>query len=351
VTYLTFAVLASLPDMAGPVVRSKEFAALGVGVRQLQHYFSNKAEMQQFARDVGVTTFDSIATMYVNASEMNFMTQKAKNATDWFFRVTFTDMYTKFTRTFALGMGEQFLLTHAGRAKNGDKLSISYLNELQIDADAIIKWAEKERRTGKGGTRRSFETAEGKKVQDALGRFVDESIVRPNAAERPVWASNPYTALIWQLKSFFYAYGKNIIGGAMRGVKNNYAITGDLGMAAIPLVMGAMTLLPLTMVGLEIRELIKYLFSGLDPTQGEGFGSFNEKKLASNNMDYWEYIYEMLDRSGVLGPFGLIVPMFEAGNYGDEFWVSPLGPTAERLEDLIKGDIRYKKYVPFYASF
>jgi len=32
--------------------------------------------------------------------------------------------------------------------------------------------------------------------------------------ERPVWASNPYTALIWQLKSFFYAYGKNIIGGA-----------------------------------------------------------------------------------------------------------------------------------------
>ena len=351
VTYLTFAVLASLPDLAGPMLRSKEFAGLGVGVKQLQHYFSNKEEMQQFARDVGVTTFDSIATMYVNASEMNFMTDTAKKFTDGFFRVTFTEMYTKFTRTFALGMGEQFLLTHANRAKNGDVTSIRYLDELNVNADAVLKWAEKERKTGQKGTRRSFETAEGKQVRDALGRFVDESIIRPNAAERPAWASNPYTALIWQLKSFFYAYGKNIIGGAMREMENKYAETGELSMSAIPLAMGAMTLLPLTMVGLELRELIKFLFSGLDPFQGGGFGQFNERKLASNRMDYGEYSMEILDRSGVLGPYGLILPMWEAGNYGDEFWVSPLGPTAERLEDLVKGDIRFKKYVPFYASF
>ena len=252
-------------------------------------------------------------------------------------------------------MGEQFLLTHAGRAKKGDKLSISYLDELQVRADDVIKWAEKERRTGKEGTRRSFETAEGQKVRDALGRFVDESIIRPNAAERPVWASNPYTALIWQLKSFFYAYGKNIVGGAMRGVRNNYAVTGDLGMAAAPLAMGAMVLLPLTMVGLEIRELIKYLFSGIDPSQGGGIGGFNERKLASNNMSYGEYSYEMLDRSGILGPFGLTLPLLsgEASKYGG-FSVAEafaLGPTAERLEDVVKGDIRLKKYVPFYASF
>lgn len=339
-TYLTFAVLASLPDLAGPVLRSKEFSALGQSFVQLQHYFNNKAEMQQFARDVGVTTFDSLATMYVNASEINFMSDRAKQFTDGFFKVTGTEAFTKFTRTFALGMGEQFLLHHAGRAKNGDKTSIRYLNELNVKADDILTWATKERKTGKKGTRRNFNTPEGQKVQDALGRFVDESIIRPNAAERPVWASNPYTALIWQLKSFFYAYGKNIIGGAMRESKNKYAETGELGMAALPLVIGAVTLLPLTMLGLEIRELMKYLFGG-----------FDEKKLATNRMDYGEYSFEILDRSGVLGPYGLIVPMFDAGNYGDEFWVSPLGPTAERIEDILKGDFRTKKYVPFYASF
>ena len=339
-TYLTFAVLASLPDLAGPILRSKEFSSLGVGFNQLQHYFNNKAEMQQFARDVGVTTFDSLATMYINANELNFMTETSKFLTDGFFKVTGTEMFTKFTRTFALGMGEQFLLHHAGRAKNGDATSIRYLNELNVEADDVLTWATKERKTGKQGTRRNFNTPQGKKVQDALGRFVDESIIRPNAAERPVWASNPYTALIWQLKSFFYAYGKNIIGGAMREVNNKYAETGDLSAASVPLVIGAITLLPAAMLGLELRELLKYLFSG-----------FDEKKLRTNTMDYGEYSYEIIDRSGVLGPYGLLLPMIEAGNYGDEFWVSPLGPTAERLEDIFKGDFRAKKYIPFYASF
>ena len=77
----------------------------------------------------------------------------------------------------------------------------------------------------------------------------------------------------------------------------------------------------------------------------------HNKKLATNRMDYGEYSFEILDRSGVLGPYGLVVPMFEAGNYGDEFWVSPLGPTAERIEDILKGDFRTKKYVPYYAAF
>jgi hypothetical protein len=31
--------------------------------------------------------------------------------------------------------------------------------------------------------------------------------------------------------------------------------------------------------------------------------------------------------------------MFTAGKYGDEFWISPLGPTAGRIEDAIKGEI------------
>ena len=231
------------------------------------------------------------------------------------------------------------------------RLCFCYLNELNVEADDVLTWATKERKTGKQGTRRNFNTPQGKKVQDALGRFVDESIIRPNAAERPVWASNPYTALIWQLKSFFYAYGKNIIGGAMREANNKYAETGDLSAASIPLVIGAITLLPAAMLGLELRELLKYLFSGLDPTRGGGFGQFDEKKLRTNTMDYGEYSYEIIDRSGVLGPYGLLLPMIEAGNYGDEFWVSPLGPTAERLEDIFKGDFRAKKYIPFYASF
>ena len=85
-------------------------------------------------------------------------------------------------------MGQQYLVRLAQKAKDGDETAIRHLGELQnnITPDEVLEWAS----ANKEGQRR-FDTEGGKKVQEALGRFVEESIVRPNAAERPVWASNP----------------------------------------------------------------------------------------------------------------------------------------------------------------
>ena len=105
-----------------------------------------------------------------------------------------------------------------------------------------------------------------------------------------------------------------------------------------PLIMGAVLLAPLTMLGLEIRELLKYLVSGGDP-----------RKLRTNSMDLSEYSFEILDRSGILGPLGLLIPMYEAGKYGD-FPIGPAaGPTFERIEDLIF-DFELKQNIPIVGT-
>ena len=105
-----------------------------------------------------------------------------------------------------------------------------------------------------------------------------------------------------------------------------------------PLIMGAVLLAPLTMIGLEIRELLKYILGGGD-----------SRKLRTNNMDFGEYGFEILDRSGILGPLGLLVPMYEAGKYGD-FPLGPAaGPTFERIEDLIF-DFEFKQNVPVFGT-
>jgi len=332
VTYLTFAVLASLPDLAGPILRSKNFSALPEAARQLKHYFNNPAEAEAFANEIGVISRDSINTMYINAVDMNYMTQGFRKASDTFFRWTFTEAFTKFSRTFAAGMGEAFLLKHA---KGRTELDNRYLRELGAGVSAnpradILAWAK---------TNRNFDTPEGARVRDMLGRFVDESIIRPNAAERPVWASNPYTALIWQLKSFFYAYGKNIIGGQIREMKNRYAETGQIHMAAVPLILGAVTLLPLTMIGLELREGIKWAIAGGDET-----------KLRTNNMGHWEYTREIVDRAGYLGPYTLLLPLIGGPTYGGSAWLQLGGPSIERVGDMISGTARKTDYMPFYAS-
>ena len=329
VTYLTFATLASLPDLAGPVLRSKDLSwqNLQEGFTQVRRYFTDTKEMQQFARDVGVITYDSLNTSIMQANEMGFMTPTAQKYSDLFFRAIGLEWYTNFTRVFAAGMGEQFLIRQANA--NSDR-SNRFLRELQVSREDIKAW---------DASGRSFSTPEGQRVQMALGRFVEESIVRPNAAERPVWASNPYTALIWQLKSFFYAYGKNIVGGAMRESGNRYSEDGTISSGAVPLALAALTLLPLTMLGLEMREWLKYVGRG-----------FDDNAFRSDNMDWLPYTGEIIDRAGVLGPYGLIIPMLEAGKYDNSFITPALGPSAERLEDLVRGNAKLSDYLPGYAA-
>ena len=56
-------------------------------------------------------------------------------------------------------------------------------------------------------------------------------------------------AIVWQLKSFYYAYGKNIMGGLFREGKTRYGETGNIAPAIMPLFFGAALLMPLTMIG------------------------------------------------------------------------------------------------------
>lgn len=344
-TYLTFAAIASLPDLAGPMLRSKEMGIFNKTLRnELGGYFTNRAEMEAFARDVGVIGFDSISQMYINAGELGYMTEGTKFYTQQFFKYTGLEWYTNFTRIYAAGMGKQFLLKHAN---DGSAKSQEFLAELGVTAEEV-KAAQ--------AADFNFETVEdGAKVKAAIGRFVEESIVRPNAAERPGWASNPYTALIFQLKSFFYAYGKNIMGGVIRNTKSTYRRDGKISTAAMPAVFAATAMLPLAMVGMELRELMKYLFSpitgAVDMNDRTSAFSFDSNKFRTNRMEYGEWLLESADRSGGFGAFTMLFPMMEAGRFGDEIYTSLLGPSAQRLEDILKGDARFKDFLPGVGSF
>lgn len=336
-TLLAFTVFASLPDLAGPVLRSKEFKSLKGAGQTLTNYFNNREEAARFAKDIGVVATDAINTMYVNAGELDFMTNKSKRVAETFFRYTGLEWYTKFTRIFAAGMGKRFLLEHQLRAEQGDTTSVRYLKELGLTAADVKAWND---------NNQSLEGPVGDKIKLSLARFVDESIVRPNAAERPVWASDPRLALVWQLKSFFYAYGKNIIGGLFRESRNRYNEAG-LTAASLPLLLAATTLLPLTMLGLDLRERFKVGLAWLLP----GVSPDDKNYRRSLDMDWGEYSFEILERSGVFGPFALALPMFmESKRYGDPFWVSPLGPAFERTLDLANGKLDIQDMIPIYSQ-
>ena len=330
VTYLTFAPLASFPDLAGPILFSGDYKALTQDLVKTLGDLSTKEgrkRLEKLSLDVGVNSASALHQFYINAAEQNYVGPTAKRAQDIFFKYTGLEGFTRFTRYYAAGMAQSFLIRAAEGARQGDSVLAKQLSSLGVTPEQVEAWQ-------KDGGDFSLHP----EIKKAHAQFVDESIVRPNSAERPAWASSPYFALVWQLKSFFYAYGKNIMMGLYRTARLRGKEAGLTSMSA-PLILGAVTLLPLTMVGLELRELIKYLAGGGDAS-----------KLRTNEMDWPDYSFEILDRSGALGPFGLLIPALEAERYGDEFWISPLGPTAERFEDLIQGDFKLKDLTPVLSS-
>ena len=336
VTLLAFTVLASIPDLAGPVLRSRSLDTRPI-FNVLKEMIKNPEEGRQLAKEIGVVGVDAMSTFFINAGEVDFLSQGGQKVSNTFFRVTGLEMFTRFTRVFATGMGKQFLLDHAKKAKAGDQTSVSYLQELQVTAAEVDAWAE-----GKASPEVKA------KVDEALARFVDESIVRPNSAERPNWANDPRYALIWQLKSFYYAYGKTIVGGALRDAKGG-AKNGGITAAAMPLAMMALMLLPLTMLGWEIREWTKaglsWILPGVSPSD-PGVDYFK-----TDSMTNGQYNIELLDRSGILGPGSMALPLFlESHRHGKPFWISPLGPAAERVYDGITLDWKPSDFVPVYSQ-
>jgi len=346
VTTLTFSVLASFPDLAGPFLRSREFQSFRTGLGILKDYATDptkKQEFLQFALDVGAVTQDSMADMLMNAAEMEYMTEFTKKGTELFFRGIMLDQFTKFTRVFAAGMGRRFIISLAQNTEMDPVRKKRYLKQLGVTEQEVLTWLKEGQ---------DLNTPAGVKVSEAIYKFVEESIIRPNSAQRPMWASNPYFALVWQLKGFFYAYGKTIIGGQAREIHARYMEAGA-GAAALPLTMMALTILPLTMLGLEVREYIKLLLGTVLP----GAEMFGEKDyLKTNSMPLDTYAYEIFDRSGIAGPFGLLLPLVPGHQWGGPFekGATILGPSADKVFDIFKYgpvDSRFwKEQVPFYGQ-
>ena len=68
-------------------------------------------------------------------------------------------------------------------------------------------------------------------------------------------------------------------------------------------------------------------------------------------MGYGEYSFELLDRSGFLGPVGLALPLFmQSKRYGDPFFVSPLGPSFEKIYQFGSGDLNFRDVIPIYSN-
>lgn len=249
---------------------------------------------------------DGVTQHVLNDAVVNsHMSSGAQRVNDLFFRYNGMEGWTNMMRTLAMLTGREFINRHARLAAEGDARSKQYLEDLGLTVEDVRAW--------------DGQSLHNEKIAKALHRFVDESMIRPNAGNRPAWGSDPYYALFFHLKPFLYGFYTTFIRRVFYESKIYSQHWGKYA-GAMPFVMIGLMTLPFAASGWELRKKL----SG---------STYNPSGLS--------YMMELTERAGLYGPFQMALDMESASDFGKPFMFGVLGPAPEQLYDLVTRDLSY----------
>ena len=312
-TTLLLAPISSITDLSGIAIRGKSTQNMDLFFKNIMSSGKTTANFE-LAKRIGTIMQEGTDTVFVSQGDQDFSNKWARDIMHKFFKYTGLNLWTRYSRVVAVGMGRDFFVRNAEELSNPNitparrQELLRYMAEGHPDltAEDVLAWQD--------GS--NFGTEAQLRVDAAIRRFADESVVRPNQGQRPSWANDPRFQVLFQLKSFFYAFGDVVVAGAIREGANRYAADGKFTGAGQVALLAGVTLIPLTMMGLEIRELIKYLLQAATP----GIEA-TDYTFRSDYMDTPEYIYEIFSRTGVPGKWTLALTSIESLK-----WEGALGP-------------------------
>ena len=324
-SYLTlaFSTLASIPDFATILIRART-AGGWPAVKAMSQAVQNYSDAKERARMLGMINSRMSQIALQEAYGISFADPLSKNATDMLFKLNGQEAFTNFTRVLSSAVAESVLKANLDRVRAGGKkgeIAQKELDSLGIDADSLQRWFNDGAQVWSPDMR-GQKSKDARLVTDAIQQFTDEAVLRPNAAQRPVWANNPWFGLLWQLKSFSYAYGKVVTEGIWREMQKQYGVAeGDkakkLAAGSLPLVYSALVMAPFAALTLALRE-----------------GVTREEEDRPKR-DEFDYALELLSRSGMAGPVELAL-----GTLGrwDQQGVGALSPAFSHAANMWEAD-------------
>lgn len=327
---LGLALLSSFVDPIGIAVRtgSPGYAWQGIkaALKDLDaRKKGDKTELYSLAEMLGIIDKelinDAMNMQYHMKTEHIGKANRAIN--NWFFKWNGMQAWTRGTRIMALAAGQQFLKFHVTK---GNTHSDRFLNELGLKKEDVkFKDGELQVLTRKEREEATAEErARDDRVRTALRQFVDESIIRPTASQRPVWASDPHYALFWHLKSYMYSFQDRILKRVWNETSlGNYSPLLSLGMY-----------LPVMFVGDLLRDIL----------QGD-----RDEKEDWTTVDW--LLYET-ERAGLYGTGSMVFDVQRDVEYGGMGWNALLGPLADFVADpsLVEALPYQNVYQPWFEE-
>lgn len=344
---LPLSLFASLIDPLGIAIRTGSFKDAWEGFKrgmdQLRKDVVSKAtgskqeetELELLVRDLGVLDENSMMNAYGDAYSGNYMSKGLKKLNETFFRWNGMEGWNKAMRLQATIAGSQFILKHL-RTVNDEKAdpkvkaeSKRYLDEMGLKAEDLKKVETKAvsltHRVLRGGdpsveviwaTNNREELLKAKeddttyRLRRALFKFVDSAVLRPNAAHRPIWGSDPRFALIFHLKQFTHSFQEVIMKRVWHEWKQGNTKPAQVALTYIPFMAAA-----------DAAKAM-LLGKGLDMSVGQFFG-------------------KEVERSGLLGTGQYAVDAVQDMARGDNPAASFVGPAADHagtIADWMAGE-------------
>ena len=273
VRVLGLSLFSSVADPLAIGVRTGDFKeawnAFKYGMRHI--YKAPQGELNQLAEDIGVVNelgnLDSLMTLYGGFE----VEGNLKHVNDMLFKYNGLEGLTRGLRVYAAGAGVRFV--QRANTRQLAELGLKS-DDLKYMPDGTLAVRSSQFKELGATNQEAMDSA--LKMQRALNRFVDESILRPNAAERPKWANDPVFALLFHLKQFIFSFHKIVSKKVMHEIEEGNMEAGTY--------LSAAAFVPLMAATGYMKDLIQ--FAGTVP----------------EDRDFMHYLVQGVNRSGFMGP-------------------------------------------------
>lgn len=297
---LPLQLFASLIDPLGLMVRGatmkEAFTAFGKGLRDLATLGkTSKDDAFEIAKTMGAIDAANAHGLMSDMAGSSYMPKVQRAINDKFFRWNGMELWNNRMRSQATIAAMNFIDRHMNRPTEH---SARFMEELNL----------------KKGDKLDISNPD---YVAAVNKWVDEAILRPNAAHRPVYMSDPNWMLISHLKQYTYMFQKTVVARVYHELQhNNYTPAFALA-SYVP--------------GMMAADMLKMFLT-------PGSGDDN----ARAGWTFMDWLGHGLQRAGLFGPsqFGLEAGTdMKRGGIGIE---SAAGPTIQQLLQFAQGTMQGK---------
>ena len=313
VRLLPLMIFSSVVDPMGIMVRggtmADSFAAFKRGVSEIPKNFKKNPQddaATKFAASIGVIDDTTLVHTLGALYSQGMVGDTGRKINDTLFRYNLAEQFNTSMRVSATEAAMGFLARHAdGTASPHSRRWLSELglepNELTFDANGRVKATEADGLTPEQSA----------KVKAAINRWVDGAVLRPDAADKPIWMSDPHWSLISHLKQFTYAFHETILKRVAHEYQNGNYTPAMALMSYVPMMIAA--------------DMAKGLI------QGGG-----EEPEWKQNWGMGDYVAAGVERAGLLGVGQFGVDMLRDAVRGGTGVGALAGPTVEQFAEAAR---------------